>query len=133
MTIVIGWGMSALTRANEVWVFTAQGGPTLKGLGLANRHFVLPRGEASLDALTFPNPGSDDAARQMAAAQIQTLQGKALLERIKASSEAKLMATLYGIERLPAVLVDEAYVVYGGADVHEAMASIAAYRHRKGR
>ena len=122
----------ATAHADEVWVFTAAGAPTLSALDRADRHFVLRQAEASLDALTFPNPGSTDAAHRMALAQIRSPQGKALFLTIRQTSEALLMAFMFGIERLPAVLVDGRYVVYGERDVQTALDSIAAYRRHDG-
>lgn len=120
-------------QAGEVWVFTAEGAPELHGVARADRHFVFHRDNPSLAALRFPNPGSPETAQRMALAQIRSPEGKALMDRIRAASEARLIALMYGIDKLPAVLVDGDYVVYGARDVQAAVDSIAAYRRRQGR
>mgnify|MGYP001792379226 CR=1 FL=1 len=119
---------SRSVAASEIWVFTAEGAPALRSIERADQHFVLRLNDPTLKKLTFPYPGSEAAARKMALAQIQSPQGKALISRIRTNSEARVMAWMIGIERLPAVLVDRAFVVYGGDDVSSALDAIARHR-----
>ena len=51
------------------------------------------------------------------------------MAQLKSSAEAVAMAWQFGIDKLPAVLVDYQYVVYGDFDAKNALARIEAYRH----
>jgi len=117
--------------ASEVWVFTAEGSPPLRSIELADQHFVLRMNDPTLKSLDFPNPGSDAAAKRMALAQIQSPLGQRLIARIRTNNEARITAWMIGIQRVPAVLVDREYVVYGGDDVRSAVESIRRYRQHE--
>ena len=54
--------------------------------------------------------------------------GQAAIARMRDSAEATAVAWQHGIEKLPAVLVDEQFVVYGAFDVAFAIAQVARYR-----
>lgn len=111
-----------------VWVFTAGRLPALQNVHQADRLFVLDHADNALKRLSFPNPGSDAAARDRAMAILQSPRGQAAIARMRNSAEATAVAWQHGIEKLPAVLVDEQYVVYGVFDVASAVEQIARYR-----
>lgn len=114
---------------NTVWVFTANQLPALQHTERADRLFVLDDVDTSLKRLSFANPGNEAQAKQRALAVMQSQNGQAMLTRLRSSAEAIAVAWQHGIARLPAVLVDEQYVVYGVYDVNDALAQIARYRH----
>lgn len=107
-----------------VWVFTAARLPPLHNVNHADRLFVLDHADSALRQLSFPNPGNAAAARDKAMAIIQSPQGRAAIARMRDSAEATTVAWQYGIEKLPAVLVDERFVVYGVYDVVSALGSV---------
>jgi len=111
-----------------VWVFTADRLPTLQHLGHADRVFVLDHADNLLKALSFANPGNAAQARQRAMAIVQSPAGEVAIERMRHSAEAIAVAWQHGIAKLPAVLVDERYVVYGVYDVESALARITRRR-----
>ena len=131
MTIA-GLAMSAqavlASETSSVWVFTADRLPVLQHVEQADRLFVLDHADTALRGLSFNNPSSEAQARQRAMAIIQSPSGKAAIDRVRNSAEAIAVAWQHGIQKLPAVLVDERYVVYGVYDVESALAQIARYR-----
>lgn len=111
-----------------VWVFTAGRLPALQNVYEADRLFVLDHAEDALRRLSFANPGSDAAARDRAMVILQSPRGQAAIARMRNSAEATTVAWQHGIEKLPAILVDDQYVVYGVFDVASAVDRVARYR-----
>lgn len=120
--------VSAQAAEGTVWVFTADRLPPLQHVDQADRLFVLDHADDALGRLSFPNPGSEAAAKDKALLIIQSPRGQAAIARMRESAEATTVAWMHGIEKLPAVLVDEQYVVYGVFDVAAAIDQIARYR-----
>ena len=112
----------------SVWVFTADRLPALQNVDRADRLFVLDHADNALKKLSFPNPSSEVAARDKAMLIIQSPRGHAAIARMRESAEATTVAWQHGIEKLPAVLVDAQFVVYGVYDVTAAVDQIARYR-----
>ena len=111
-----------------VWVFTADPLPPLQHTEQVDRLFVLDAVDSALKKLSFANPGNEAQAKQRALALIQSRDGQAMTARLRLSAEAIAVAWQHGIAQLPAVLVDERYVVYGVYDVESALTRIAGYR-----
>ena len=112
----------------SVWVFTADRLPALQNVDRADRLFVLDHADNALKKLSFPNPSSEVAARDKAMLIIQSPRGQVAIARLRESAEATTVAWQHGIEKLPAVLVDAQFVVYGVYDVTAAVEQIARYR-----
>lgn len=117
--------------AGSVWVFTTEQLPPLKHIGLAEHVFVLDDIEKPLASLSFDYPGSEAQARQQANALLSSPRGQALLADIKRNAKAVAVAWQSGIAKLPAVLVDEQFVVYGEYDVRAALQRIEAHRRAR--
>ena len=114
-----------------MWVFTTETLPPLRHSHLAEHVYVLDDIEKPLALLSFAYPGSDAQARHRASALINTPRGQAMMAKIQHSAKAVVLAWQSGITRLPAVLVDEQFVVYGEYDVKNAIARVEAYRHAR--
>ena len=112
----------------SVWVFTAHQLPPLQHTDKADRVFVLDNVDNALKRLSFANPGNEALAQQRAMAVIQSPKGQAMIARMHGSAQAIAVAWQHGIDKLPAVLVDERYVVYGVYNVESALAQIARVR-----
>lgn len=123
LVLAVQAGM-AQAADSTVWVFTADRLPPLHNVNHADRLFVLEHADNALRQLSFPNPGNAAAARDRAMAIIQSPRGRAAIARVRNSAEATAVAWQYGIEKLPAVLVDEQFVVYGVYDVVAALARV---------
>ena len=131
MTLTALMALALPLQAGEhetVWVFTTDQLPPLQHTDRADRLFVLDNVDKALKKLSFLNPGNEAQAKQRAMKLIQSPEGQAMIARMRSSAEAIAVAWQHGIEKLPAVLVDEQYVVYGVYNVESALAQIARYR-----
>jgi integrating conjugative element protein (TIGR03757 family) len=54
--------------------------------------------------------------------------GEALSARLKAAFQGALRASAYGIERVPAIVLDHRAVFYGATDASEALARFRAWQ-----
>lgn len=131
LVFLLYMGASTALAAETVWVFTAERLPPLQHLDQADRLFVLDHADSALRRLSFPNPGSEVAAKDQALLIIQSPRGQAAIARIRESAEATTVAWMHGIEKLPAVLVDEQFVVYGVFDVAAAVDQVKRYRNAR--
>ena len=118
-------------ETGRVWVFTTEQLPPLKHTHLAEHVFVLDDIEKPLASLSFDYPGSEAQARQRASALLNSPKGQALLADIKRNTKAVAVAWQSGIAKLPAVLVDEQFVVYGEYDVRTAIGRVEAHRRAR--
>jgi integrating conjugative element protein (TIGR03757 family) len=123
--------LQASAQPESVWVFTTATLPTLRQLDLSTQVFTLDAIEKPLRHLSFPYPGSEDAARNQAVLMINSRQGQAVLEQLRRNAQALALAWQSGIDKLPAVLVDQTYVVYGEYDVQIALDRVALFREEK--
>jgi integrating conjugative element protein (TIGR03757 family) len=72
---------------------------------------------------------ADEAQAQRIAQQRMQRMGAVLQQRVANASQGLMLAREYGIERVPAVVIDGKAIVYGVADV---AAAVAAYRPSQG-
>ena len=117
--------------AGEVVAFTLSSMP-LRAAGGATVHLLDARdGHAE----AFGADLADDPERALAEARrrLATPAGRAALARIAAAAADNALAGRLGIEKLPAVVVDGRYVVYGVRDVARAVERIAAWRPESAR
>lgn len=127
------WGWmpaGAVSGASDVpiVVYTTRGLPPLRNVDVATQIRVLDAVDASLHRLKFSYPGDPATARAHALTALDSEAGQALVPQLKHSAQSIALAWQHGITRLPAVLVDNAYVVYGDYDVHRALRRVARYR-----
>lgn len=112
-------------RARDIRVFTDHQHPVTAPAGVQVVELDLPaRLEAELNAQLPTDQGrSGEVVRQRLA------QGGAAFQRRSAAAyQGVVEAWQLGVTRLPAVVVDQRYVVYGEPDVTRAVARIDAYR-----
>ena len=116
---------STAATAAEVLVITDSGHPVLVAAGARVIELDLPaRIEAELAAGLPADP-----ARASAIVQQRLREGgQALQRRIGRAYQDVAEAWGLGIAKLPAVVVDRRYVVYGESDVARAAARIETYR-----
>lgn len=125
---VVAWSCMALfssLAAAEVLVVTDSRHPIKTMGGESVIELDLPgRIEAELSAGLPADPGQAEAiVRQRLREREETLQG-----RLGAAYQGVVDAWGLGIARIPAVVVDRRYVVYGEPDVARAVARIDTYR-----
>lgn len=115
----------------EAWAVTDSAHPLSVPPGV--RLIQLDAGER-LEAQLSAGLSTDPA--QAAIALQSRLQGPAgvrLGQEQAAAQQGLVEAWSVGVQKLPAVVVDRRYVVYGETDVSQALARIDAYRQREGR
>ena len=93
------------------------------------RVHVLDEGDRLAGAVAASLPADPD----LAAAAAAHLLGGELGRRLSAARAGSELARRLGVERLPAVVVDERWAVYGVRDVERAKGIVAAYRARNAR
>ena len=123
-------GLCAALACNDAWArdiraFTDHQHPVTAPVGVQVVELDLPaRLEAELNAQLPADQGRSAATVQERLAQ----GGAALHQRLAAAYEGVVEAWRFGVTHLPAVVVDQRYVVYGEPDVARAVARIDAYR-----
>ncbi|KEA41641.1 conjugal transfer protein [Pseudomonas aeruginosa] len=116
--------LATRAAAAEVWVITDSHHPVL---GKADRHVILDAA-AVLEAELAANLPTDPE-RASAIVQQRLKQGSTDLQRrIGAAYQGIVDAWSLGVTKVPAIVVDRRYVVYGETDVARAVARIEQYR-----
>lgn len=114
--------------AAEVWVITDARHPVKAPREVRVIELDAPaRIEARLAA---DLPAEPDRAARVVQQRLQE-GGTNLQTRLAAAHQGVVDAWSLGITRIPAVLVDRRYVVYGDADVERALARIARHREQQ--
>ena len=112
----------------DVVAFTLSSMP-LRAEGTATVH-VLDARDGHAEAFGADLPGDPERALAEARRRLETPAGRATLARLASAAAGNALASRLGIERLPAVVVDGRYVVYGMRDVVRAVERIEAWRER---
>lgn len=89
--------------------------------------YVLDALQLLEDQLSQGLPATEAEALPVARERVRRL-GGALQQRAANASQGMVLAARYGIDRIPAVVIDGRAIVYGLTDVAEA---VAAYRQRR--
>lgn len=120
--------VSLSANANEVWAVTDQAHPVIAAGSARVIALDAPAQiETELSGQLSENPGQATAqVRSRLAANARDLQ-----QRLTAAYQGVADAWSLSITRIPAVVVDRRYVVYGEPDVSKAVARIEAYRRRQ--
>ena len=114
--------------AGDVVAFTLSSMP-LRGTGGAAVH-VLDARDGHAEAFGAGLPDDPERALAEAKRRLETRAGRAALARLAAAAAGNALAGRLGIEKLPAVVVDGRYVVYGVRDVAQAAKRVEAWRER---
>ena len=134
MRVALAWALvlvaSPAAGAGEVVAFTLSSMP-LRASG-ATVH-VLDARDGHAEAFGANLPGDPERALAEARRRMATPAGRAALARIAAAAAGNALAARLGIEKLPAVVVDGRYVVYGVRDVARAVERVEAWRAESAR
>ena len=115
--------------AAEIWIVTDARNP-VAGAQAADRVIQLDAAQAIEADLSAGLPNDP----QRAAAFVQRRLndgGQALQQRIRDAYQGVTDAWSLGITSIPAVIVDQRYVVYGVSDLGQALARIERYREEQ--
>ncbi|WP_285643369.1 TIGR03757 family integrating conjugative element protein [Pseudomonas sp. NBRC 100443] len=116
--------LATRAAASEVWVVTDSHHPVL---GQADRHLILDAA-AVLEAELAANLPTDPERASAIVQQRLKLGGTDLQRRIGTAYQGIADAWSLGVTKIPAIVVDRRYVVYGETDVARAVARIDQYR-----
>lgn len=120
---ILGAGVAAA----ETWVITDQSHPTV---GDADRHVLLDAPARLELELASGLPSAPEQAG--AVVQRRLRQGGADLQRrIAAAYQGVTDAWSLGITKVPAIVVDRRYVIYGETDVARAVARVEQHRREQ--
>ncbi|QTB44277.1 TIGR03757 family integrating conjugative element protein [Burkholderia pseudomallei] len=116
-------GCASAAHATDIWIVTDQQHPVRE---LAHARVIEldapTRINASLSRDLPTNPGE-------AAAEVRArLATNAIAQQLDDAYQDVTDAWRAGVAKIPAVVVDQRYVIYGDADVSHAVARIQAYR-----
>ena len=117
---------SPAAGAAEVVAFTLSSMP-LHAAGGATVH-VLDARDGHAEAFGAGLPDDPERALAEVERRMASPAGRAALARIAAAAAGNALAGRLGIEKLPAVVVDGRYVVYGVRDVARAVERVEAWR-----
>ena len=112
--------------AGDVLAFTLSSMP-LRATGTATVH-VLDARDGYAEAFGADLPADPERALAEARRRMATPAGRAALARIAEAAVGNVLAGRLGIEKLPAVVVDGRYVVYGVRDVARAVERVEGWR-----
>lgn len=84
-----------------------------------------------LKALSTGLPATYDEATPVALARINSPRGQQLLGDLKRAYQGVVNAWLNNVAQLPAILIDDRYLLYGVYDVNEALVIFAAHQAKQ--
>jgi integrating conjugative element protein (TIGR03757 family) len=114
-----------LPACAETWVITDRQHPVT---GAYDRLIELDAPERLETTLTKDLPADPERAARLLQARLQP--SSPLQKELVSAYQGVTDAWQRGIGKIPAVVVDQRYMVYGEADVAKAEARIAAYRRQ---
>ena len=132
MRAALGFALALLAwpgpgpSAGDVVAFTLSSMPLRAGVGAVVH--VLDARDDYAEAFGADLPTDPERALAEVGRRVATPAGRAALERIAAAAAGTALAGRLGIEKLPAVVVDGRYVVYGVRDVARAVERVEAWR-----
>ncbi len=134
--IVAALGCAVVLRAAAaptITVYTTSFLPVAHD-GVANvTVYWLDEPEKPLGALSKGLPDTVDAAAPMVLSRINTPQGQRLLGELKRAYQGVVNAWLNDVEQLPAILIDDRYLLYGVYDVNKALTIFKNHQTRQRR
>ena len=134
MRAALVWALALVASpaagAGDVVAFTLSSMP-LRATGGAAVH-VLDARDGYAAAFGADLPADPERALAEARRRMATPAGRTALARIAEAAAGNVLASRFGIEKLPAVVVDGRYVVYGVRDVARAVERVEAWRAEAG-
>lgn len=122
---VCACALPALASAADVWVVTDLHHPLSRAQGTRVIELDAP---ARIEAALSVNLPADPTQARAIVQRRLTEGGNPLQHRLAAAYQDVVDAWSLGITHVPAVVVDQRYVVYGETDVAQALALIDTYR-----
>ncbi len=95
--------------------------------------YWLDEPEQPLSALSVGLPATVEEAAPVVLSRMNTPGGKRLMGDLKRAYQGVVNAWLNNVSQLPAILIDDRYVLYGVYDVNEALTIFENHQARRGR
>lgn len=128
----IAWSFALFLAANasaaEVWVITDRHHPVDVPRGA--RLIELDAANAVTEELSRQLPSSVEQAAESARQRLRN-GGPELQRRLASAYQGVVDAWSFGITKIPAIVVDRRYVVYGESDARRAISLIEHYRRKQ--
>ena len=119
--------MLALAEAEpDVRVFTTSFLTVRDPSALATVTYRLDEVDLALAGLGASLPNNFTQAESEARQRLNSPRGAAAMKRMQGAFEGLVVAWSHGVERLPAILINDRYLIYGVRDVDEALQLFAA-------
>ena len=125
LVAICSLAIAANAPAADIWVFTDHQHPVVAGAGVRVIELDAPGRLASELGANLPaDPRKAAALFQQRLATV----GAELRQRLITAYQGITDAWSLGITKIPAVVVDQKFVIYGEPDVERAVAQIERYR-----
>ncbi|MFB9037048.1 TIGR03757 family integrating conjugative element protein [Xanthomonas arboricola] len=116
------------SEAQEVWVIT-DSKHSVTGNATVDRRIELDKAQQLEIELSEQLPSDPKRAAALVQQRLER-GGQALQQRLRSAYQDVADAWSLGIATLPAVVVDQSYVVYGEPNLDKALARVAQYRRK---
>lgn len=126
LALLFGIVCSGAAVAQEVWVITESGQP-MQGTHKPVRVIELDAPQRIEAELTTGLPGDPQKAAPIVRQRLKD-GGASLQQRMQTAYQGVTDAWSMGITSIPAVVVDQRYVLYGETNIDRALARIAQHR-----
>ncbi|MBI6856089.1 TIGR03757 family integrating conjugative element protein [Pseudomonas cichorii] len=124
--ILIIASLAPILAFADTWVVTDSNHPVQTRLGV--RVILLDDTQRLQDKLSEGLPADPRQAMAIVRQRMQSQDGQRLQKDLAAAQQGLTDSWSLGIARIPAVIVDRQYVIYGETDVSKAEQRIARYR-----
>lgn len=118
--VVLATVVGMVQAADSVLVFTTTERPVTESQKIKSQTYRLDDANNALRVLDRKLPGTFDAAYAELQKRMNAASGRAALESLDKSYQGVVLAWELGVERLPAIVFDRQYVVYGVTSVDKA-------------
>lgn len=134
--IVAAWAMTmpvaTLAAPESVAVYTTTHLPPVRSGEPVNTHYINLPDILMQDLATVPGVRQGMTGGEIMA-RISEQKGSGYFEKIAKAIQGQVKAWGHGIDYLPAIVIDDQYIVYGVYDVATARRHVARYRLQQGR
>lgn len=127
-TLILTLALSSTGFASNYQVFTTTFLPAVNTSGYTAEIYYLNLPELTLARLGHYQQGDKKKAQQQAMSLLGSAQGKTMLRDLEYAFKGVLRAWEHEITDLPAILVDDSYLIYGVYDLKEAEQLVNSFR-----
>ncbi len=120
LNIVLITNLSA-NDINEVILFTTSDMIVYPSKSITEIRYDLDAPGNLIKALGRDLPNDLMQAKAVATARINSLEGKIIRDKIETGFNGVVLAWLHDIERLPAVMINDKYILYGITNIDQAI------------